>query len=131
LFAASVDAGALDAQSAAMRDLGRFSPPLTTRQLLDVVHHAQRTTLDEIALDDRLGATSEPWAVVAHAIRRATLEILGAHAEQIAGRDVAVSLRDPLTTLIAGPVLGLAVAQEIERALRHQHSLALVLFDID
>jgi len=84
-----------------------------------------------VALDDRLGATSEPWAVVAHAIRRATLEILGAHAEQIAGRDVPVAVRDALTTLIASPVFDLALEQEIQRAIRHQHSLAMLLFDID
>jgi diguanylate cyclase (GGDEF)-like protein len=131
LFAASVDAGALDEQSAAMRDLGRYCPPLTTRQLLDAMHHAERALLDEIALDDRLGATSEPWAVVAHAIRRATLEILGAHAEQIAGRDAPIVVRDALTTLITSPVFDLALEQEIQRAIRHQHSLAMVLFDID
>jgi hypothetical protein len=131
LFAASVDAGTLDTQSAAMRDLARYSPPLTTHQLLDAVHHAERTILAEVALDDRLGATSEPWPVVAHSIRRATLEILGAHADQIAGRDVPISVRDPLTTLIAGPVFDLALQQEIERALRHKHSIALLLFDID
>jgi diguanylate cyclase (GGDEF)-like protein len=131
LFAASVDAGSLDTQSAVMRDLGRYSPPLTTRQLLDAVHHAEHTILDEVALDGRLGATSEPWAAVAHAIRRATLEILGAHAEQVAGRDVAVNVRDALTTLISGPVFDLALQQEIERALRHHHALALLLFDID
>src|SRR5688572_8034996 len=131
LFAASVDAGTLDTESAAMRDLARYSPPLTTRQLLDAVHNAERVILDEIALDDRLGATSEPWAIVAHTIRRATLEILGAHAEQIAGRDVPLTVRDPLTTLIASPVFELALAQEIERALRHHHALALLLFDID
>src|SRR5262249_21420648 len=68
LFAASVDAGPLDAQSAAMRDFGRYSPPLTTHQLLDVIHQAERAILDEVALDDRLGATTEPWPVVAHAI---------------------------------------------------------------
>ena len=131
LFAASVDAGMLDTGSAAMRDLARYCPPITTRQLLDAVHHAERVILDEVALDDRLGATSEPWAVVAHAIRRATLEILGAHAEQIAGREVPVKVRDTLTTLVASPVFTLVLAQEIERALRHQHSLALLLFDID
>lgn len=131
LFAASVDAGTLDTQSAAMRDLARYCPPLTTRQLLDSVHNAERVILDEVALDDRLGATSEPWAVVAHSIRRATLEILGAHAEQVAGREVPVSVRDPLTTLIASPVFELALAQEIERALRHQHALSILLFDID
>jgi diguanylate cyclase (GGDEF)-like protein/excisionase family DNA binding protein len=131
LFAASVDAGSLDTQSAAMRDLGRFSPPLSTRHLLDAVHHAERVILDDVALDDRLGATSEPWAVVAHVIRRATLEILGAHAEQVAGREAPVSMRDALTTLIASPVFDLALAQEIQRAIRHHHSLAMLLFDID
>ena len=131
LFAASVDAGSLDMQSAAMRDLARYSPPLTTRQLLDAVHHAERVILDEVALDDRLGATSEPWALVAHVIRRATLEILGAHAEQVAGRDAPLSVRDALTTLIASPVFDLALSQEIQRAIRHKHSLALLLFDID
>lgn len=131
LFAASVDAGMLDTGSAAMRDLARYCPPLTTRHLLDAVHHAERVILDEVALDDRLGATSEPWAVVAHAIRRATLEILGAHAEQIAGREVPVVVHDALTTLVAAPVFKLVLSQEIERALRHQHSVALLLFDID
>jgi diguanylate cyclase (GGDEF)-like protein len=131
LFAASVDAGALDTQSAAMRDLAQYSPPLTTRHLLDAVHHAERSILDEVALDGRLGATSEPWPLVAHIIRRATLEIIGAHAEQIAGRDVPLKLRDPLTTLMVGPVFDLALEHEIERATRHQHSLALVVFDVD
>ena len=131
LFAASVDVGALNAESAAMRDLGRYSPPLTTRQLLDAVDQAERAIVDEIALDDQLGATSEPWPIVARAIRRATLEILGAHAEQIAARDTPIAVRDPLTTLIASPVFDLALGQEIQRAIRHKHSLALLLFDID
>jgi diguanylate cyclase (GGDEF)-like protein/excisionase family DNA binding protein len=131
LFAASVEAGSLDTQSAAMRDLARYSPPLSTRQLLEAVHQAERVILDEVALDDRLGATSEPWAVVAHFIRRATLEILGAHAEQVAGREAPLSVRDALTTLIASPVFDLALAQEIERALRHQHALAMLLLDVD
>jgi diguanylate cyclase (GGDEF)-like protein/excisionase family DNA binding protein len=131
LFAASVDAGSLDTESAAMRDLAHYSPPLTTRQLLDAVHHAERTIIDEVALDNRLGATSEPWALVAHAIRRATLEILGAHAEQIAGRDAPLQVRDPLTTLLVGPIFEVALAQEIERSLRHKHPLSLLLLDID
>lgn len=131
LFASSVDAGSLDTQSAAMRDLSRFCPPLTTHGLLDALHQTERVILDEIALDERLGATSEPWAVVAHVIRRATLEILGAHAEQIAGREAPVSVRDALTTLIASPIFDLALSQEIVRALRYKHALALLLFDID
>ena len=131
LFAASVDTGSIDTQSAAMRDLARYAPPLNTRQLLNCVHQAERVILDEIALDAALGATSEPWAVVAHAIRRATLEIMGAHAEQIAARGSAMAVRDPLTTLIVEPVFMLALEQEIERSLRHQHAISTVLFDID
>jgi diguanylate cyclase (GGDEF)-like protein len=131
LFAASVDSGSLDSQSAAMRDLAHYSTPLSTRQLLDCVHRTERAILDEVALDPRIGATSSPWATVAQAIRRATLEILGAHAEQLAGRDVPFATRDPLTTLIVGPVFALAVGQEIQRAIRHRHSLALLMFDID
>jgi len=131
LFAASVDAGSLDTQSAAMRDLARYSPPMTTRQLLDAAHQAERVILDEVALDERLGATSEPWALVAHTIRRATLEILGAHAEQMAGTEAPIAVRDSLTTLISAPIFDLALSQEIQRAVRHHHSLALLLLDID
>src|SRR4051812_7134845 len=52
LFAASVDSGPLDTRSAAMRDLARYSPPLTTRQLLEATHQTERVVLDEVALDD-------------------------------------------------------------------------------
>src|SRR5438034_27028 len=54
-----------------------------------------------------------------------------AHAEQAAGREAPVTLRDALTTLIASPVFDLALSQEIQRAVRHHHSLAMLLFDID
>jgi diguanylate cyclase (GGDEF)-like protein/excisionase family DNA binding protein len=40
-------------------------------------------------------------------------------------------VRDPLTTLISEAVLELALQQEIERARRHQHAVALLLADID
>jgi diguanylate cyclase (GGDEF)-like protein/excisionase family DNA binding protein len=131
LFATAIDATALEAESVGMRELTRFVPPVTTRQLVEVIHETERAILEDVALDERLGATSEPWGAVAHIIRRAALEILGAHAEQVAGRDAPVVVRDPLTTLIAAPVFELAVAQEIERAQRQQHALALLLFDID
>ena len=131
LFASGVDGGPVDPASAAMRDLGRYSPRLTTRELFDAVHHAERVILDEVALDVELGATSEPWALVAHVIRRATLDILRALAEQMAGRDTPITVRDPLTTLIVGPVFDLALAQEIERAHRYKQPLAILLFDLD
>jgi diguanylate cyclase (GGDEF)-like protein/excisionase family DNA binding protein len=49
----------------------------------------------------------------------------------VAGRDVPTSVHDPLTTLITAPAFDLALMKEIERSLRHQHGLAMILFDID
>src|SRR6476646_6067907 len=40
LFAVAIEGGVLDSHSPAMRGLTRYSPPLTTRQLLDVLHLA-------------------------------------------------------------------------------------------
>jgi diguanylate cyclase len=45
--------------------------------------------------------------------------------------DAPSPVRDPLTTLITSAVFDLALRKEIERALRHHHALALLLFDID
>ena len=130
LFGSAVETGSLHPHGSVMRDLARYAPPLTTREVVDALHLTERVILDEVALDEHLGVTSEPWALVAHLVRRATLEVLGAHAEQLAGRDAPIHVRDPLTTLIAAPVFDLALAQEIQRALRHQHALAVLLFDI-
>lgn len=45
--------------------------------------------------------------------------------------DAPSPVRDTLTTLITTAVFELALQKEIERALRHHHGLALLLFDID
>jgi len=131
MLAVGVDTSDVDAQSLAMRDLARYCPPLSTRGLVEALHEAEHVILDEAALDERIGATSEPWPIVAHAIRRSSLDLLAAYADHIAGREVPVVVRDSLTTLISAPVFEIALSQEIERAFRHGHALALLLFDID
>ncbi|HEX5473776.1 MAG TPA: diguanylate cyclase [Vicinamibacterales bacterium] len=131
LLAIAIEQERVDLQAAALRDLGRFCPPLTTPSLVDVLDRMERSVLKELALDTRIGATPDSWASVGHMVRRATLEVLGAYAEQIAGREVPILVRDALTTLIATPVFELALSQELERAQRHEHPLALMLFDID
>lgn len=45
--------------------------------------------------------------------------------------DVPLTVRDPLTTLIVGPVFDLALSQEIRRAQRYKQPLAVLLFDVD
>ena len=44
---------------------------------------------------------------------------------------VPLTVRDPLTTLIVGPVFDLALSQEIKRAQRYKQPLAVLLFDVD
>jgi diguanylate cyclase (GGDEF)-like protein len=57
------------------------------------------------------------------------------------GRDVARSefmgtggggpFRDSLTTLLNEQVFDVALGQEVQRALRHQHGVSMILFDVD
>ncbi len=128
LLAAAVAEGQLDTRTGAIYELAQFVPPLTVRQLIDATHRVERIALDELALHDRLGATSEPWPVVAHSLRSAMLEIIAAFVERDRGRP---ALHDQLTTLFSTHVFNLALAQETQRALRHEHGLSVILFDID
>lgn len=127
LLRRALEDGELDGRGP-IQSLASFSPGLTVRQVVDAARGAGRLALDELALDPRLGATSEPWPIVAHAVRGAVLEIVAAFAERD-GRGA--GLRDDLTTLVTRQVFDLVLAQEITRALRHRHGLALILFDID
>lgn len=128
LIAAAVEDGHLENGRGPIHELARFSPPLTTRQLVNAVHCVERVVADELALHDRLGATSEPWPIVAYSLRTAMLEVITAFVERDHSRP---ALRDQLTTLFSTQVFSLALAQETQRALRHQHGVAVILFDID
>jgi diguanylate cyclase (GGDEF)-like protein len=128
LLAAAVAEGQLDDRRGAIHDLARFVPPLTIRQAINAIHRVERIALDELALHERLGATSEPWPVVAYSMRSAMLEVISAFVDRDRGRP---ALRDQLTTLFAPHVFSLALEQETQRALRHQHGIAVILFDID
>ena len=128
LLALAVEDGDLDARRSTIDELAVFSPPLTARELIRALHRLERAVLDELALHERLGATSEPWPVVAHSIRAATLEIIIAIVERDGIRG---ALRDQLTTLISRPVFDMVLQQEAQRALRHEHGIAMILFDID
>ena len=41
------------------------------------------------------------------------------------------ALRDTVTTLLTDEVFDLALEQEMQRALRHQHGVSIILFDVD
>lgn len=128
LFAAAIESGELDIRRGALHELCRFSPPATIRQMIRSIHVAERLVLDELALHDTLGATSDTWPMVAHSVRSAAFEIAGAYAERDGGRP---AVRDQLTTLMSAHVFRLALEQEIARAHRHEHGISVLLFDID
>ena len=128
LLTLAVEEGRVDNGRGGILELSRLAPPLHLRQIIHAIHEAERIVLDELALDEQLGATSEPWPLVAHSIRSGALEVIAAFAERAGGHH---SLRDQLTTLIAGHVFDLALEQEALRALRHHHGIALILFDVD
>ena len=111
-----------------IQELSRLAPPLLLRQIIQAIHGAERVVLDELSRDQRLGATSNLWPVVADSVRAGALEVIAAFAERAGGHH---SLRDQLTTLIAGHVFDLALEQEALRAQRHHHGVAMILFDID
>jgi diguanylate cyclase (GGDEF)-like protein/excisionase family DNA binding protein len=128
LLAQAIQHGRIDDRGDGIQDLTCLSPPLLLRQVIHAIDMSERVVLDELALDDRLGATSEPWPVVAHSTRAGALEVVVAFAEAKGGR---AALRDQLTTLIAGHVFDLILEQEALRAHRHKHGVAMILFDID
>ncbi len=128
LLARAVETGEIENRRGALQQLTQTAPGMTIEQLIRVMQHVERTVLDELALHDRLGATSEPWPVVAHSVRRAMLEVIGVFAE---GERVRAGVRDPLTTLFSRVVFDVALQQETQRAERHAHGIAVILFDID
>jgi len=128
LLARALEDGEIDSRDTVVDRLCRFSPPLGVRQLIALVDRTERLALDELALHERLGATSEAWPVVSHALRAAMLEIAAAIAERDRGR---AAVRDPLTTLMTRHVFDLVLEQESFRAYRHKHGVAVMLFDID
>jgi diguanylate cyclase (GGDEF)-like protein/excisionase family DNA binding protein len=128
LLTTAVEAGERENRNSAIHGLTRCVPGLTVRQLVAVVHRAERAVLDELAVHERLGATSEPWPMVAYSVRSGALDVIASFAEVEAAR---MAVRDPLTTLLSGELFKLTLSQEVLRAQRHAHGIAVILFDID
>ena len=128
LLATIVERGMLDPRRGPVHDVARFIPPLTIRQFLHALHRIERIVIDELATDERVGAASEFWPAVADAIQMAAHELTAAFVERDRSRAI---LRDQLTTLFSAEMFRAALTQESQRALRHQHGIAVILFDID
>lgn len=133
LLACAVRDGRLDPRGGLAADLRRIvlERSLSVERLFTFVYLIERTTADELALDDAIGATSEPWPLVAQLLRRASFDLLAAHAERARLEPSDASIIDPLTTLYTRPVLDAVLARECDQAGRFGDPLSLLLFDVD
>jgi len=104
---------------------------ISVKQLFGLVYLVERAALDELALDESFGATSEPWPSLAQLVRRSSFDLLAAYAERLTSEPGDGALIDPLTTLHTKTVLEAALEKEIQRAERFGHPFALILVDVD
>ena len=132
LLLVALDASTLDPRAGLVVDLLHVCHDrMSTRALFEFVHRAERVALDELALDEHLGATSEPWALVAQLVRHAALDVHIALAERQILAPAHGVVRDSLTTLIARPVFDVVLDKELARAQRRSHAISLILVDVD
>lgn len=132
VLAGAVRDGSLDGRATGVVELRMLAADkrVRVRPMFELVHLMERSALDELALDESFGATSEPWPSIAQMVRRASFDVLGAFSELIT-RQSEEEARDPLTTLYTRAVLLAALEKEIQRSERFGHPFALILLDVD
>jgi len=133
LLIRAVDRGGIDADDASVGALRRAAAQqdLHTPDIFALIHHVERSVLDELALDADLGVTTESWPGVAQLVRRASFDVLSAVASQSAAAAEQAAVVDPLTTVHTRPLFDVVLAKEADRAGRFGYALALVIFDVD
>src|SRR5437868_6431774 len=107
MLAAAVREGKADARSGFVADLHHQTAErnLAVERLFTFAYLMERTVLDELALSESMGATSESWPVVAQLVRRASFDVLAAYSERIRLEPTDAAITDKLTTLFTRPLL--------------------------
>ena len=133
LVAMAVREGRVDARSGFIADLNRMALErrLSAQRLFTFVYLLERTILDELALSDSLGATAEPWPVVAQLVRRASFDVLAAYTDRVQLEPAEAAVIDRLTTLYTRVMMQAVLDKELQLAGRFGHALSLILFDVD
>ena len=78
---------------------------LSMERLATFAYLTERTALDELALDETIGATTEPWPLVAQLVRRASFDLLGAYTQRAQLEPSDLAITDGLTTLYTRPLV--------------------------
>jgi diguanylate cyclase (GGDEF)-like protein len=133
LLALGVREGKVDARGGFVADLHRVAleRSLPVERLFTFVYLLERTVLDELALSDKIGATSEPWPLAAQLVRRASFDLLAGYTERSQLDPSHTAITDKLTTLFTRPLFEAVLAKELERAARFNVPVSLILFDVD
>jgi diguanylate cyclase (GGDEF)-like protein len=133
LLALGVREGKVDSRSGMVADLHRIAleRSLPVERLFTFVYLLERTVLDELALSDRIGATSEPWPLAAQLVRRASFDLLAGYTARAQLDPSDAAIIDRLTTLYTRPLFDAVLAKELERAGRFGYPVSLILFDVD
>ena len=133
LLAAAVRDGRLDSRSGSVVDLHRLVAErgLPVEGLFDFVYLTERTALDELALNERIGSASEPWPLAAHLVRRASFDVLAAFTDRIQQEPTDAAVKDRLTTLYTRAMMDAVLGTVLQRAERGGWPVAFIIFDID
>jgi diguanylate cyclase (GGDEF)-like protein len=125
--------GKVDPRGGVVADLQRVALErnLSAGRLFTFAYLLERSALDELALSETIGATSEPWPLVAQLVRRASFDLLAAYTERAELQPSEAAIVDKLTTLHTRPLLDAVLAKELERAGRMGYAISLILFDVD
>lgn len=133
LLAHAVRDGRIDARGGFVSDLHHvmLERSVPVERLFTFVYLTERAALDELALEEGIGATSEHWPLAAQLVRRASFDVLASYAERVQLEAGGATTTDRLTTLLSRGVLDVVLAREVERAERFGCTLSLILFDVD
>ena len=125
--------GRLDSRGAGISELASVvaEREVSPEQLFTFVHIAMGTAIDELSLDPRVGANTEPWPQAAQIVRRAAFDLLAAWTTRSVDMPLRSAIEDSLTTLHTRPVLDAVLPKECCRAERFEHWLSMMLIDID
>jgi diguanylate cyclase (GGDEF)-like protein/excisionase family DNA binding protein len=132
VVALTVQGGGLESRAGTLYPLEQFTRNGTaTRHLFTCLHLAEGMILAALREEPAFEENPAAWGQITELVRRATVSILAALFERVPVVPGPAAIRDPLTTLLIRPVFDLALMQEVARAQRHQHALALIMFDLD
>jgi diguanylate cyclase (GGDEF)-like protein len=133
LLADGVRQGRIDARDGRIVDLQRLVAErgLAAEGLFNFAYLTERAALDELSLDERIGAATEPWPLADQLIRRTSFDLLAAYTDRVHQEPTVAAITDRLTTLYTRAMMDAVLGTVLQRAERGRWPVSLIVFDID